>query len=254
MQILFNNKNVLISGASGHLGNILAYSYGMSGADMLLLLDQESRRDKLESQAEKLREYNIGVKTYYADSTVTADIKKVSQQLKEKNIQVDILINNAGVNVLQKALEITEDMWDYIFDLNVKGSFFLTQEIAKNSLIGRKGNIVFIASQHSVVGNVMRAHYCSSKSGLLGMVRALTAEWSPFGIRVNAVSPTYIMNKGNEEFFMSSEYKRQYLNKIPLKKYASCEDIANAVMFLSSDKAGMITGQNLIIDGGYTSV
>lgn len=254
MQIYFNNKNVLISGASGHLGSVLAHSYSMCGADMLLLLDQESRRNELESLANKLRENGTEVKTYYADSTVIVEIMDVVKQIKEDNIPVDILINNAGVNILQKAFEITEEMWNYIFDLNVKGGFFLTQGIARDSLIDRKGNIIFVASQHAVVGNIMRAHYCSSKSGLLGLVNALTAEWSAFDVRVNAISPTYIINEGNEEIFMSPEYKRQYLSKIPLKKYASCEDIANAAMFLTSDMAKMITGQNLVVDGGYTAV
>ncbi len=254
MQILFNNKNVLISGATGQLGHVLAYSYGMSGAETLLLLDQESRRDELEMLADQLRDSNIIVKTYYADNTELSEIKKVVKQIKDDNIPIDILINNAGVNVLEKACEITEEMWDYIFDLNVKGSFFLTQGIARDSLIDRKGAVIFIASQHSVVGNTMRAHYCASKSSLLGLVKALTAEWSAFGVRLNAVSPTYIIHKQNEDALMSPEIKRQYLNKIPLKKYASCEDIANSVLFLSSDKAGMITGQNLIVDGGYTVV
>ena len=136
--------------------------------------------------------------------------------------------------------------------MNLKGSFFLTKLIGQASLIDRKGNVVFISSQHGVVGNVMRTAYCSSKAGILGLVRALTADWSVFDVRVNAVSPTYIMHKDNEDFLMSPREKRNMLNKIPLHKYASVSDISSAVLFISSDKASMITGHNLIVDGGYT--
>ena len=100
----------------------------------------------------------------------------------------------------------------------------------------------------------MRAAYCTSKSALCGLVRALAADWSAFGVRVNAVSPTYIINDDNKETLMSAEFKRKLLHGIPLRRYAAPDDIANAVLFVSSSKASMITGQNIIVDGGYTAL
>lgn len=254
MEIQFKDKNVLISGASGNVGSKLAHLYSQSGAKTILLLDQEERKNELECLAEKIQNNGNVVKTYYADNTVLNEIDNVVKQIKADDIPVDILVNNAGSNVMQKAVEITEETWDFLFDLNIKGSFFLTQGIVRDSLFERKGNVIFISSQHAVVGNIMRAHYCASKSALLGLIKALTAEWSVYGVRVNAVSPTFIINEINEGMLMSPEYKRKYLNKIPLGKYATGIDIANAVLFLSSDLASMITGHNLIVDGGYSVV
>ena len=256
MEISFRGKNVLITGASGYLGQALAYEYCRSEAETLLAFDAPERREELEAMAQRLRQdfSKTEVKTYYADLTCVQEICSAARQIREEQIGVDVLVNNAGVNVLQKAVEVTEDMWDYMADLNVKGGFFLTQQIARDSLLERKGNVVFISSQHGVVGNCMRAAYCASKSGILGLVRALVADWSAFEVRVNAVSPTYVINDGNRELLTSANYKRKYLQHIPLKRYARPEDVAEAVLFISSGCASMITGQNLVVDGGYTAV
>ena len=167
---------------------------------------------------------------------------------------VDVLVNIAGMNFLEKAVDVKEEVWDYLMDLNLKGSFFLTQQVAQDSLLDRGGNVIFIASQHAVVGNQMRAAYCASKSGLLGLMRVLALEWAAFGVRVNTVSPTYILNDKNRDVLRNANYKRKYLQRIPLKRYAQPEDVANAILFLSSDQASMITGHNLMVDGGYTAV
>ena len=127
---------------------------------------------------------------------------------------MDVLVNNAGVNVLQKAVEVAEDMWDYIVDLNLKGGFFLTQQIARDSLLERKGNVGFHFFSAWNGRQPYACAYCASKSGLLGLVRALTADWSAFDVRINAVSPTYIINDGNREMLTSAEYKRKYLQHI----------------------------------------
>ena len=137
-------------------------------------------------------------------------------------------------------------------NVNLKGSFFLTKQIGNLSLINKKGNVVFVSSQHGVVGNIQRTAYCSSKTGIIGLVRALTADWSPLGVRINAVSPTYILNSDNEDYLLSPQNKRNMLSKIPLHRYALPSDVASAILFISSDMASMIAGQNIIVDGGYT--
>ncbi|AGX41358.1 SDR family NAD(P)-dependent oxidoreductase [Clostridium saccharobutylicum] len=253
MEINFEGKNILVSGAAGHLGEQLVKDYCQSGAATLLLIDSPEHEKDLK-KIEKEYEGRTRVKTYIADFRNIEEIIKVVNQIADEGIVVDVLINNAGINIMKKANEMDEEIWDCVVDVNLKGSFFLTKEIGYKSLISQKGNVVFISSQHGVVGNVMRTAYCSSKTGILGLVRALTAEWSVYGVRVNAVSPTYILNEDNESFLMSARERRNMLNKIPLHKYAETEDVSNAIMFLSSDKASMITGHNLVVDGGYTSL
>ena len=222
MELTFQTKTILITGAAGQLGHAVAQGYSASGAQRLLLLDKPEQRAALEAQAQELegRYPTCAVHVYCADLVETEQIQSVTA----------------------------------LMDLNLKGSFFLTQQVARDSLLDRGGNVIFIASQHAVVGNHMRAAYCASKSGLLGLMRVLALEWAAFGVRVNAISPTYILNDKNRDVLNNANYKRKYLQRIPLKRYARPEDVANAILFLSSDQASMITGHNLMVDGGYTAV
>lgn len=211
MKVCFEGKNILISGATGHVGRQLAKDYYLAGAKKLLLLDCPSREKELQDMQKEF-EGKVMTKTYVADFRNLEDINQVVEKVATDEIMIDVLINNAGINVLKKVSEVDEEIWDYILDVNLKGSFFLTKQIALKSLIDRQGNVIFISSQHGVVGNNMRTPYCSSKAGIIGLVRALTAEWSVFDVRVNSVSPTYILNDDNEEYLMAPREKRNMLN------------------------------------------
>lgn len=251
MDVNFSGKTILITGAAGFLGRVLAEEYAESKAAALLLLDQKERREQLEHIAEELGA-KARVRCYTADIRSPYEIHDVVGQMTGEGFLVDILVNNAGINSLHKALEMNEVIWDTLVDTNLKGSFFMAKEVAEASLIERKGNIVFISSQHGVVGNVSRTAYCAGKTGILGLVRALVAEWSGFGVRINSVAPTYILNAGNQEYLNHPHNIRNMLNRIPLHRYASAEDVAHAVLFLTSGCAAMINGHNLVVDGGYT--
>lgn len=170
----------------------------------------------------------------------------------EGKYRIDSLFYLAGINMLVPALELSSEMWDRIVEINLKGFFLMAQCIAKSMILNQGGSIIGIASQHGVVANTNRAAYCASKAGMIHLAKELAYEWAKYGIRVNTISPTMILSEKNKDILEGPRAKREYLGKIPLKKYATPKDISDAAIFLNSEKAGMITGENLIIDGGWT--
>ena len=251
MNIDFKGKTVLITGAGGFLGRTLVKEYVSSGVERLVLLDRKEKEEDLQNIYSMYCD-QVNIKIYIINICNLEEIDSLVEYLLKKEIKIDVLVNNAGINILRKAIEMDEVSWDYVVNTNLKGSFFLTKMIAKSSLIEREGNIVFVSSQHSVVGNDSRTAYCSSKTAILGLMRALVAEWSKFGVRINAVSPTFILNENNESYLNDSIGKRNMLNKIPLHRYATVENVAAAIIFITCDRASMVNGHNFIIDGGYT--
>ena len=150
-------------------------------------------------------------------------------------------------------LEVEETDWNMILDTNLKGTFFLTQKVVNNMIKNEiKGRIVNIGSQHGVVANGLRAPYCISKFGLIGFTKVAALELAQYGILVNCVSPTYVLTNKSENFLMTRSVQMDYLPRIPLHKYARPMDIARAVLFLCEDSNQMITGENIMVDGGYT--
>ena len=250
----FNNKKVMISGASRGIGEGIAYTFAAHGAN-LVLLDLEIQQEQLQKVKGSLEaEFNVEVANYSMDLTKYEQIERVVKQINEEQGEIDILINNAGTNNYCDATQVTEQIWDSIVDLNLKGTFFLTQQVAIASLLRREGIVVSIASQHGVIGNTKRAPYCASKGGIVNMTKALAYEWAKYNVRVNCVSPTFVITESNKAMLQESAFKRKALNQIPLKRYATPEDVAYAVLFLASEMATMITGHNILVDGGWTSI
>lgn len=251
---LLSDQKALITGASRGIGLEIARRFANEGA-ILILTELEERMYELEKQAECIKEkFSVNVITHCLDIKEHNQIKKVVQDVEEKCNVIDILVNNVGVNLLVSVLKLTWEEWDFVLDTNLKGNFFMSQEVAKVMMKNRKGSIVSIASQHGVVGNENRAAYCASKAGLINLTRVLALELARHGIRANTVSPTFVLTEQNRDILNSNSFKHANLNKIPLRKYASPEDVAEAVLFLSSDLSKMITGHNLVVDGGWTAM
>lgn len=251
---LLSDKKCIVVGASRGTGLEIARNLAHNGAD-LVLTEIPDRINDLEIKSQEIAaEFNVKADCYELDVTSIESIKTAFSKIKEKWEAVDTLINNAGINILCPAVEVTEKIWDRIIDINLKGLFFVMQEAAKIMIANGKGAIVSIASQHGVVGNKDRAPYCASKAGLINLTKALAYEWAKYDIRVNTVSPSFIETEQNEELLQAPNSKREYLKKIPLQRYCLPKDVANAVSYLVSDNAQMITGHNLMVDGGWTAI
>ena len=221
----------------------------------LVLTDTKKQLETLEKESEILKsKYVVEIERLELDVLDTKQIKDVIGNSVKRFGGVDILVNNAGVNIINSSISITEEQWDTVLDINLKGAFFMMQEVAKVMIKQRDGAIVNISSQHGLVGSEARAPYCASKAGLINLSRALAVEWAKYNIRVNTVSPTFVLTDNSKPLLDDQIFIRNNLTKIPLRRYATPEDVANAVYFLSSEEASMVTGHSLSVDGGWTAV
>jgi NAD(P)-dependent dehydrogenase (short-subunit alcohol dehydrogenase family) len=249
-------KIAFITGGSGGLGSAIATALAAQGA-AIALADLPARGSQLESLASQLHNQSgcnvVGVQLDVRDpSSIRASVEQTVARLGG----VDIAICNAGLNVRKPSLEVTEDDWDSVLDVNLRGVFFSAQAVAAN-LVERKrgGKIVMIASIMGLVGSPFghAAAYCASKAGVVNLARTLAVEWTQYGINVNAVAPTYAPTPLTQELFSDQRRLQAVLERTPMGKLASPEAIADAVVFLASPRADMITGVTLPVDCGWTA-
>ena len=186
------------------------------------------------------------------DVSDLSSITKLFASLKQDQIIPDILINNAGVEQVCASIDVNEALWDKIVDTNLKGAFFVAQQFARLVLDKQqKGSIINLGSLTSAVGVPTATAYTSSKSGILGMTRALSTEWSPLGIRVNAIGPGYFRTELTEAFYQNSDWKDAMLSKIPMNRFGDLEDLVGITVFLAGSASSYVSGQIFYVDGGY---
>lgn len=248
-----SKKTVLVIGGSSSIASALI-SKLVKEYDEILLTDVGNNYQSLLSEVELLEKQNKSkvLLTYDLDVSKYSEILEFEKILNGLQVKIDTFMYLAGINRLIPAIEVEEFMWDEIIDINLKGFFFISQLVAKNMIPNGGGNILGIASQHGIVANVNRAPYCASKAGMIHLAKQLAYEWGKYNIRVNVISPTMIMSEKNRSILENATSKKEYLRRIPLNKYAMPEDVAAAAMFVTSEEAKMITGHNLVLDGGWT--
>lgn len=244
-------KAALITGASAGIGQAIARAFMAEGANLVVVARRGERLDELVQAAAQHGVRCIGV---VGDVREEATAQAAVTQAVEAFGRIDILVNNAGVNIPKLALDVTEADWDRVLDINLKGLFFTTQAVGRVMVEQKAGKIVNIASQMGVVGYWKRAAYCSSKAGVVNLTRVLAFEWAQYGIRVNAIGPTFVDTPLTRPMFEDAEFKADVLGRIPLGQLARPEDIACAVVYLASPASDMVTGHTLLVDGGWTAV
>jgi NAD(P)-dependent dehydrogenase (short-subunit alcohol dehydrogenase family) len=235
----------LVTGASRGLGKAIADSLVDAGATVY-----GSSRDPgtAEVIAKRYQTRPVILEARSADSVRDA----VAAVLKHSG-GVDLLVNNAGMNIPRPAVELSEDDWDNVLDTNLKGVFLLTTELARHWIAtGRSAAVVNVASQAGLVAIEERAAYGASKAGLIHLTKVLALEWAARRIRVNAVAPTFVRTELTASTLGRPDWAAELLSRIPIGRFGEPDDVAGAVTFLLGDAAAMITGQTLVIDGGYT--
>ncbi len=179
-----------------------------------------------------------------------ASIRAAADAVEDRLGPIDVLVNNAGVQRLRRALDVTEDDWDYVLDTNLRGLFFCCQELGRRMVARGRGKIVNVSSTAGSIPSAERAAYASSKAAVLMLTRVLAVEWADSGITVNAVAPTFVETELAAQTLDRPGAREAILARIPLRRLATVEDVAAAVRYLASPAADFLTGTTINVDGG----
>lgn len=240
-------KVALITGAAQGIGKAIALLFAEKGADLALL----DLKEEVKRVAEEVEKFGRRALPIVADLTDFQHLPQAVSKAFEFFGSIDILVNNAGVSFLDDAENLSEEYWDKTMAVNLKAPFLLSQLVGREMIKRRSGKIINIASQAGIVALDKHVAYCVSKAGLISMTKVLALEWGEFNITVNAIAPTVVLTEMAEKAW-AGEVGEAMKKKIPLRRFALSEEVAAAALFLASDAANMITGETLVIDGGYT--
>ncbi|EQA6112674.1 SDR family oxidoreductase [Listeria monocytogenes] len=239
------DKVAVVTGAASGIGKAMAELFSEKGAYVVLLDIKEDVKDVV-AKINPSRTLALQV-----DITKKENIEKVVAEIKKVYPKIDILANSAGVALLEKAEDLPEEYWDKTMELNLKGSFLMAQIIGREMIATGGGKIVNMASQASVIALDKHVAYCASKAAIVSMTQVLAMEWAPYNINVNAISPTVILTELGKKAW-AGQVGEDMKKLIPAGRFGYPEEVAACALFLVSDAASLITGENLIIDGGYT--
>ncbi len=242
-------KKALVTGASKGIGRAIALALAKQGADVAITARS---KDELESLADEIKNDGRQSLVIKADLAKHKDVLKVAKTVLDKWQKVDILVNNAGVSHPESGLATKEKSWDHTFDINVKALFFLSQQLVEPMIKQKWGRIINISSQAGLIALADHAAYCASKGAVEMVNKVMALEWSPYGITVNTIAPTVINTPMAKMAFPTKAAKKFMLDRIPVGRFGEVEEVAAAVLFLASNMAGMISGDTLKIDGGWT--
>lgn len=248
-----SGKTGLVIGASRGLGRQIAVALARAGAD-LIVVDLDRQSVALKRTAEEVAcETGRRVSPVCGDVSQWAGLDSLHHAVRSVSQRVDILVNVAGVQIRKPSLEFTEADWDCIMNINLRGTFRACQVFGRDMIDQGGGRIINIASMNSVVALPERTPYCASKAGVVALTKSLAIEWAQFHITVNAVSPGYFRTEMTEPLFSRENWVKRLMMEIPLQRPGTPSDLDGLVVLLASDASSYITGQNLLVDGGFTA-
>ena len=245
MRFDLSNKTAIVTGASQGIGETIAIEMAKSGATVFCLA---RNKEALDTTIKKITETGGKATAFSCDISNNDDFKSIILNIVKENGSIDILVNNAGITKDNLLMRMSDDQWDDVININLKGSFTCTRSVIKYMMKKKFGRIINITSIVGITGNAGQANYAASKSGLIGLTKSIAKEVASRGITANCVAPGWIETSMTDQ--LSTEVKNKFLSQIPTGKIGQSKDIANTVIFLASDEAEYITGQTITVDGG----
>ena len=240
------NRVALITGAARGIGATIALALAAEGTDIAVV--DYGEKSAAEETLAKIAERGVRVAYYRCDVSDFAAAKATADAVVKDFGKIDILVNNAGVTADKLLVRMEEEDWDRVVNINLKGCFNMIKHVTPYMMRKRYGRIVSISSVVGLMGNAGQANYSASKAGIIGLTKTVAKEFAPRGVTANAVAPGFIKTAMTDA--LSEEQKQAMYKLIPLGKLGETEDIAEAVLFLVSDRARYITGEVLRVDGG----
>ncbi len=245
-----NGKVAIITGAARGLGRACALALAHEGADIALGLRDVTTAADLEQEIKAMGRKVIRLQM---DVSKLQEINDAVSLVVKTFGKIDILVNNVGIAPGNPAEKVTEEDFDQTINLNLKGTFFTAQAVGKQMIEQGSGHIINMSSQAGFIALDNESVYCMTKAGINHLTKNLASEWAKYNINVNAVAPTFIETPGTEPWLKDKDFRQSVLDRIPLGRIGKPMEVAGAVVFLASDAASLITGEIMLIDGGWTT-
>ena len=243
---LLTGKNALITGAARGIGKAIALKFASEGANIAftdLVIDENGKKTE-----EEIAALSVKAKGYASNAANFEETAKVVEQVKNDFGSIDILVNNAGITKDGLMMRMTEQQWDAVIAVNLKSAFNFIHACTPIMMRQRKGSIINMASVVGVHGNAGQSNYAASKAGLIALAKSIAQEMGSRGIRANAIAPGFIETAMTAA--LPEDIRKDWIQKIPLRRGGQVEDIANVATFLASDMSSYVSGQVIQVDGG----
>ena len=244
---LLENKVAIVTGGSRGIGEAIVLKFAESGAHVAFTY--VSSDEKAKALEEKLKTFGVNAKAYKSNAGIFEECEKMVSDVVKEFGTVDICVNNAGISKDNLLLRMTEQQWDEVMAINLKSVFNMTKQVIRPMMKSKKGSIINMSSIIGMRGNAGQSSYAASKAGIIGFTKSIAAELGSRNVRCNAIAPGFI-ETDMTHYLKEGDAAKSFLDKIPLGRFGSGEEIANVTLFLASDMSSYITGQVISTCGG----
>jgi len=251
MAISVSGKIAIITGSTKGIGKGIAEALAEGGASVVIV---SRHQNDCSNVAQELREkYSVPTLGVAADITIQGDIDRLVQLTIDTFGRIDVLVNNAGSALSKRAEDLTGAEWDQVIDLDLRAVFFCAQAVGRQMITQKSGKIINISSALGLVADKNVLPYLVAKAGVIHMTKGLAVEWAQHNIQVNSICPGYVITELNREALANEKIASALLRKFPMRRFGEVGEISDAAVFLASDASNYMTGQQIVIDGGWTA-